>query len=170
MAVIIVIARITTRLGILKKLGLDDWTIIIATVLAVGNIVLASQSEEHFTPNHKLNLLKNIKVSVLVQENTNKLFQPKMLYQQESTVSQHASFTSSLLAPSNCLSASSTYESSQPFAHQHSCLRHSSFVAQLLKSSRQSFNVCLLLECGMQRSIQMRGVLIMWLSAIRRVR
>ncbi|KAF8849938.1 hypothetical protein BDZ45DRAFT_697162 [Acephala macrosclerotiorum] len=52
-AAIIVIARITTRFGVLKKLGLDDWTIILATILAVGNIVLASQSVRLGTGRHK---------------------------------------------------------------------------------------------------------------------
>ena len=44
-AAIVVIARLASRFAILRKLGLDDWSIPVATALAVGNVVVASQSK-----------------------------------------------------------------------------------------------------------------------------
>ncbi|KAH8682956.1 hypothetical protein BGZ60DRAFT_467347 [Tricladium varicosporioides] len=52
-AVLVVIARIASRFAILKRIGLDDWTIIVATILATGNIVLAGESVRLGTGKHK---------------------------------------------------------------------------------------------------------------------
>lgn len=40
-----VLARLCSRFALLKNIGLDDWTILFATVLATANIVVAAQSE-----------------------------------------------------------------------------------------------------------------------------
>ncbi|KFY50910.1 hypothetical protein V496_09074 [Pseudogymnoascus sp. VKM F-4515 (FW-2607)] len=51
-AALVVCTRVFSRLVILKRLGWDDWTIIVATVLAIGNIVLASRSVSLGTGRH----------------------------------------------------------------------------------------------------------------------
>lgn len=48
-AVVVVCARVLSRYAILKRIGLDDWTIVLSTIFAIGNIVLASQSKLHRT-------------------------------------------------------------------------------------------------------------------------
>ncbi|TVY80824.1 hypothetical protein LSUE1_G004009, partial [Lachnellula suecica] len=52
-AVLVVCARICSRWMILRKIGLDDWTIVVATILATGNIVLAGESVRLGTGKHK---------------------------------------------------------------------------------------------------------------------
>ncbi|TVY41003.1 hypothetical protein LOCC1_G005287 [Lachnellula occidentalis] len=42
-ACLVVLARLCSRFAILKNIGLDDWTILFATVLATANIVVAAQ-------------------------------------------------------------------------------------------------------------------------------
>ncbi|KAH8590500.1 hypothetical protein B0O99DRAFT_551988 [Bisporella sp. PMI_857] len=51
-AAIIVVVRLGSRFAILKKLGLDDWSILLATIFAVANIVVASQSIRLGTGRH----------------------------------------------------------------------------------------------------------------------
>ncbi|RDL35273.1 Uncharacterized protein BP5553_07204 [Venustampulla echinocandica] len=52
-ACLIVILRIISRFTLVKKVGADDWMIVVATILATVNIVIASQSVKFGTGKHK---------------------------------------------------------------------------------------------------------------------
>ncbi|KAJ5496463.1 hypothetical protein N7463_008450 [Penicillium fimorum] len=58
LAAIIVGLRTISRIFIVKMFGLDDWTMVAATIFAVLNVVVAGFGVEHGTGKHKWNLTK----------------------------------------------------------------------------------------------------------------
>ncbi|KAJ5788181.1 hypothetical protein N7457_003171 [Penicillium paradoxum] len=57
-AAIIVGLRAISRIFIVKRFGLDDWTMVIATIIAILNVVIAGLGVSHGTGKHKWDLIK----------------------------------------------------------------------------------------------------------------